>query len=127
MTSVYRVDFELERFQSLLFDVAEEEFAAIRDLNGGPLRNVWPTPPVCTVDAQLPQPDIWQLFSIGKSIVVTRTRSLVPAASRLGSRKSLEVLRPHLDHAAGRQLDDDGQRLTPEEADDRARQPGGAR
>jgi hypothetical protein len=72
MTSVYYVGFEVERFQSLLFDVADdEEFAAIPDLVGGPLRDVWPTPPVYTDVPELPEPDIWHLTSMGQALVVT--------------------------------------------------------
>jgi hypothetical protein len=53
MTSVCYVEPEME-FQSLLFDVADdEEFATIPDIVGRPLWTVWPNPPVYTHAPQL--------------------------------------------------------------------------
>jgi hypothetical protein len=72
MTSVYLIGFEVERYQSLLFDVSEAEFSTIPDLDGSrPLRDVWPNPPVQTDSPHLPAPDIWHLISMGKAFAVT--------------------------------------------------------
>jgi hypothetical protein len=98
MTSVFYVGFEVERFQSLLFDVAgDEEFATIPDLVGRPLRDVWPTPPVYTHVPQLPEPDIWHLTSMGQALVVTPpvVEKLDPFLTAAGE------LLPLLDHTGG--------------------------
>jgi hypothetical protein len=62
---VYRIGFDVERYQSLLFDLPEPPSELF---NGRPRASTWTPQPVYAYESRLDRPDIWHLF--GAAVLV---------------------------------------------------------
>lgn len=70
--SVYLVHGDVEKFQSLVLPLSDEEFAALPDLAGYRVADRWPMPPVHVENELAPEPDIWHLSTLSKSFAMSR-------------------------------------------------------